>query len=60
MENLQNGSQKYREKNPLVRAHVEQNFKEIIISSNCSLKLFWKVIWINFLPESVYICLKKQ
>ena len=41
-------------------AHLGQNFNNITISSNLSLKLLSKVIYINFLPESVYICLKKH
>ena len=41
-------------------AHLEQNFKNVIISSNFSLKFLPKVIKINFLPELVYICLKKH
>ena len=43
-----------------VRAHLGQNFKNIIISSSFSLKLLLTVIQINFFPESVYICLKKH
>ena len=39
-----------------ISAHLRQNFKNIIISSNFSLKLLLTVIQINFLPESVYIC----
>ena len=34
--------------------------KNIIISSNFSLKLLRKVLQINFSPESVYNCLKKH
>ena len=39
---------------------VVAKIKKIIISSNFSLKLLLTVIEINFLPESLYICLKKH
>ena len=38
-ENLQNGQEKYGGKKTRVRAHLGQNFKNIIISLNFSLKL---------------------
>ena len=44
IENLQNGQQKYGGKKTRVHAHLGQNFKNIIISSNLSLKLLSKVI----------------
>ena len=43
-----------------VHTHLEQNFKNFIVSSNFSFKFLRKVIKINFLPESVDICLKKH
>ena len=44
IENLQNGQEKYGGKKTRVHAHLGQNFKNIIISSNLSLKLLSKVI----------------
>ena len=43
-----------------VHAHLGQNLKNITIASYFSLKLLWKVIYISFLPEPVYIFLKKN
>ena len=38
IENLQNGQGKYGGKKTRVRAHLGQNFKNVVISSNFSLK----------------------
>ena len=43
-ENLQNGQEKYCGKKTRVRAHFEQKLKNVIFSSNFSLKLLWTVI----------------
>ena len=58
--NIQNGQKKYGGRK-FAYVHIwGENLKNIIISSNVSLKLLWAVIEINFLPESVYICLRKH
>ena len=60
IENLQNGQEKYGGKK-FAYVHIwRKNLKNIIISSNVSLKLLSTVIKINFLPESVYVCLRKH
>ena len=59
-ENLQNGQEKHGGKNLAYVSSSGKNSKKIIISSNLSLKLLLTVIKINFLPKSVYICLKKH
>ena len=51
IENLQNQAGKIWREKIRVRAHLEKNLKNIIISSNCSLKLLRRVIWINFLKN---------
>ena len=59
-ENVQNRQEKYGGKNLAYVYSWGKNLKIYIFSSNFSVKLLLTVIYINFLPQSVYTCLKKH